>query len=252
VPVHVGSDWAVAGLPWMLSLHHLPLMSLLPLQPQLPVAALQLLAPCLAAAASRSCGQWSRPKEMAPTDLFRLPVANAHVQVQAQPGSRVITIQPGGRIIPRMPRVNALMRSSCGLWLSARRGPAALLPLSERLSMQLTNYLQVQVPPHSEEATQAMWVRQEPFCYFDRSEFKQTPSGAIAGALRSQAGRGGGSPSCVPAPYTLSGPHSGGGAGFSLCVSIITEGAVEILPATASCRRSSLLLLLRPSPLQLL
>jgi hypothetical protein len=32
VPVHVGSDWAVAGLPWMLSpLHHLPLMSLLPL-----------------------------------------------------------------------------------------------------------------------------------------------------------------------------------------------------------------------------
>ena len=31
VPVHVGSHWAVAGLPWMLSLHHLPLMSLLPL-----------------------------------------------------------------------------------------------------------------------------------------------------------------------------------------------------------------------------
>jgi hypothetical protein len=30
VPVHVGSDWAMAGLPWMLSLHHLPLMSLLP------------------------------------------------------------------------------------------------------------------------------------------------------------------------------------------------------------------------------
>ena len=33
VPVHVGSHWAVAGLPWMLSLHHLPLMSLLPLSP---------------------------------------------------------------------------------------------------------------------------------------------------------------------------------------------------------------------------
>jgi hypothetical protein len=66
VCVHVGSDWAVAGLPWTLPLHRLPLMLLLPLQPQLPVAALQLLAPCLAAAASRSCGQWSRPKEMAP------------------------------------------------------------------------------------------------------------------------------------------------------------------------------------------
>jgi hypothetical protein len=26
-----GSHWAVAGLPWMLSLHHLPLMSLQPL-----------------------------------------------------------------------------------------------------------------------------------------------------------------------------------------------------------------------------
>jgi hypothetical protein len=50
VPVHVGSDWAVAGrLPWTLSLHHLPLMSLLP---QLPITALQLLAPCLATAGS--------------------------------------------------------------------------------------------------------------------------------------------------------------------------------------------------------
>jgi hypothetical protein len=64
--VHVGSDWAVAGLPWAQSLHHLPLMSLLPLQPLLPIPALQLLAPCLASAASHSCGQWSRSKEMAP------------------------------------------------------------------------------------------------------------------------------------------------------------------------------------------
>ena len=66
VPVHVGSHWAVAGLPWMLSLHHLPPMSLLPLQPLLPIAALQLLAPCLASTASRSCGQWSRSKGIAP------------------------------------------------------------------------------------------------------------------------------------------------------------------------------------------
>jgi hypothetical protein len=44
VHVHVGSHWAVAGLPWTLSLHHLPPMSLLPLQPLLPIAALQLLA----------------------------------------------------------------------------------------------------------------------------------------------------------------------------------------------------------------
>jgi hypothetical protein len=41
----------------------------------------------------------------------------------------------------------------------------------------------------------------------------------IAGALRSQAG-GGGVPPVASAPYTLSGPYSGGGAGFSLCVSI--------------------------------
>ena len=66
VHVHVGSHWAVAGLPWTLSLHHLPPMSLLPLQPLLPIAALQLLAPCLASTASRSCGQRSRSKGIAP------------------------------------------------------------------------------------------------------------------------------------------------------------------------------------------
>ena len=42
VPVHVGSHWAVAGLPWMLSLHHLPLKTLLPLSMRLLLLLLSL------------------------------------------------------------------------------------------------------------------------------------------------------------------------------------------------------------------